>query len=209
MNVKSGIQSWNQTINLSIPQYSMKSISKSPSTLTKPQQGKQRWLIGSGLVITLVAVAAVIAVRQKPDLLVPVIKAGVPLAGAAKYSKVVDYAVKRAETPQITVQELKQLIDSKATDYVLLDVRTPEEYNLSKIPGSVNVPLTEIEKGQGINQVKSMLNGRRLIAYCTHGYRSGKALVQLQDAGIKGTQYAGGIKEWTEKIDPSLPRNNW
>lgn len=196
-------------INLSIPQYSMKSISESPSNLANPQPGKQRWLIGSGLVIALAAIAGVITVRQKPDLLVPVIKAGVPLAGLAKYSKAVDYAVKRAETPQINAQELKQLIDSKATDYVLIDVRTPEEYKLSKIPGSVNVPLTEIEKGPGINQVKSLLKGRRLIAYCTHGYRSGKALVKLQDAGIKGTQYAGGIKEWTEKIDPSLPRNNW
>lgn len=187
----------------------MKSISESPSNFAKQKQGKQRWLIGSGVAIAVGAIAAVIAVRQKPDLLVPVIKAGVPLAGLAKYSSVVDYAVKRAETPQITAQELKQLIDSKATDYVLLDVRTPEEYKLSKIPGSVNVPLTEIEKGPGVDQVKSLIKGRRLIAYCTHGYRSGKALVHLQNGGIKGTQYAGGIKEWTEKIDPSLPRNNW
>jgi len=187
----------------------MKSISESPSNFVKTQSKKPWWLIGGGLTLAVGAIAAVVAVRQKPDLLVPVIKAGLPISGLAKYSSVVDYAVKRAETPQISAEQLKQLIDSKATDYVLLDVRTPEEYKLSKIPGAVNVPLTEIEKGPGINQVKSMLNGRRLIAYCTHGYRSGKALVKLQDAGIKGTQFAGGIKEWTEKIDPSLPRNNW
>lgn len=187
----------------------MKSISESPSTPVKTQSKKQWWLIGSGLALTVGAITAVIAVRQKPDLLVPIIKAGVPLAGLAKYSSVVDYAVKRAEMSQISAEQLKQLIDSKATDYVLLDVREPDEYKLSKIPGSVNVPLTEIEKGLGIEQVSSMLKGRRLIAYCTHGYRSGKALVKLQDAGIRGTQFAGGIKEWTEKIDPSLPRNNW
>jgi adenylyltransferase/sulfurtransferase len=166
-------------------------------------------LIGGGAAVAVGAVAAALAVGHNPDLLIPAIKAGVPLRWASPYSGVVKSAVKRADTPQISAQELKQLIDNKATDYLLLDVRTPEEYKLSKIPGSVNVPLTEIQQGAGIDKVKSMLKGRRLIAYCTHGYRSGAALVKLQDAGVAGTQYSGGIKEWTEKIDPSLPRNNW
>ena len=42
-----------------------------------------------------------------------------------------------------------------------------------------------------------------MIAYCTHGYRSGVALVKLQDAGVPGTQYSGGIQDWTKEIDPS------
>jgi adenylyltransferase/sulfurtransferase len=208
-NVNGGIQAWSQEIDPSIPQYSMKDISEYQSTLAQPHSKKQRWLVGGGLAAALGTVAAVIVVGHNPDLLVPLIKAGVPLKWASNYSGLVRFAVKRAETPQISSQELKQLIDSKATDYLLVDVRTPEEYNLSRIPGAVNIPLTEIEKGSGINKIKSTLNGRRLIAYCTHGYRSGVALVKLKDAGINGTQYSGGIKEWTEKIDPSLPRNNW
>lgn len=187
----------------------MKDISVSQTTLAKPYTKKQWWLAGSGLAVVLGTVAAVMAVRQSPERLVPLIKAGVPLEWAAKYWSAVDFAVKRAETPQVTSQQLKQLIDSNATDYLLVDVRTPEEYKLSRIPGAVNVPLTEIQQGAGIDQVKSMLKGRHLIAYCTHGYRSGVALVKLKNAGISGIQYPGGIKEWTEQIDPSLPPNGW
>lgn len=208
-NVQGGIDAWSQEIDPSIPQYSMKDISAHPPTSAKSISKKQMWLVGGGLAVTVGTVAAALTVAHKPDLLIPVINAGVPLKWAAPYSNVVKFAVKRAETPQITSQQLKQLIDSKATDYMLLDVRTPEEYKLSKIPGAVNIPLTEIEQGRGIDKVKSQLQGRRLIAYCTHGYRSGVALVALQDAGIPGTQYSGGIQGWTKEIDPSLPPNGW
>lgn len=210
-NVQGGIDAWSQEIDPSIPQYSMKDISANPptSTQSKSLSNKQKWLAGGGLAVAVGTVAAAITVAHKPDLLIPVINAGVPLKWAAPYSNVINFAIKRAETPQITSQQLKQLIDSKKTDYMLLDVRTPEEYKLSKIPGAVNVPLTEIEQGRGIDKVKSQLQGRKLIAYCTHGYRSGVALVKLQDAGVRGTQYSGGIQEWTKEIDPSLPRNGW
>lgn len=208
-NVQGGIDAWSQEIDPSIPQYSMKDISTHPPASAKSISKKQMWLAGGGLAVTVGTVAAALTVAHKPDLLIPVINAGVPLKWAAPYSNVIKFAVKRAETPQITSQELKKLIDSKATDYMLLDVRTPEEYKLSKIPGAVNVPITEIEQGRGIDKVKSQLQGRRLIAYCTHGYRSGVALVKLQDAGIRGTQYSGGIQEWTKEIDPSLPPNGW
>ena len=208
-NVQGGIDAWSQEIDPSIPQYSMKDISAHPPTSAKSISKKQMWLVGGGLAVTVGTVAAALTVAHKPDLLIPVINAGVPLKWAAPYSNVVKFAVKRAETPQITSQQLKQLIDNKATDYMLLDVRTPEEYKLSKIPGAVNIPLTEIEQGRGIDKVKSQLQGRRLIAYCTHGYRSGVALVALQDAGIPGTQYSAGIQGWTKEIDPSLPPNGW
>lgn len=210
-NVQGGIDAWSQEIDPSIPQYSMKDISAHSPTSAKSKSlsKKQIWLAGGGLAVTAGTVAAALTVAHKPDLLIPVINAGVPLKWAAPYSNVVKFAVKRAETPQITSQELKQLIDSKKTDYMLLDVRTPEEHKLSKIPGAVNVPLTEIEQGRGIDKVKSQLQGRRLIAYCTHGYRSGVALVKLQDAGVRGTQYSGGIEQWTKEIDPSLPPNGW
>lgn len=186
----------------------MKNTLENQLTQTKPRPIKKLWLYGVGVALALGAFGTLATVRHNPDLLIPVIKAGVPVKWATNVG-FVDYAIKRAETPQISAQELKQLIDTKDKNYLLLDVRTPEEYKLSHIPGSVLVPLTEIQEGSGIQKVKSMLNGRRLIAYCTHGYRSGVALVKLQDSGIEGTQFSGGIKEWTEKIDPSLPRNNW
>lgn len=197
-----------QKTNPSLPQYSMKNTIDSQVTPTNKPSNSKRWLYGIGVALALGVVGAVAAVRHNPDLLVPAIKAGVPLNWARGLSTV-DFAIRRAETPEISAQELKKIVDSKDPSYLILDVRTPEEYKISHIPGAVLVPLTEIQQGSGVEKVKSMLNGRQLVAYCTHGYRSGRALVKLQEGGVKGTQYTGGIQEWTQKIDPSLPRNGW
>lgn len=106
---------------------------------------------------------------------------------------------------EITVQELKEILDSDAKDYVLLDVRNPGEYEIAKIPGSVLVPLPDIESGEGIGKVKELLNGHRLIAHCKMGGRSAKALGILQEAGIQGTNVKGGITAWSREIDASVP----
>ncbi|MGB7440352.1 MAG: molybdopterin-synthase adenylyltransferase MoeB [Coleofasciculaceae cyanobacterium] len=114
-------------------------------------------------------------------------------------------AKQKMAIPEMTVQELKQLLDGGAKDFVLLDVRNPNEYDIAKIPGSVLVPLPEIEKGPGIEQVKEILNGHRLIAHCKMGGRSAKALAILKDAGIEGTNVKGGITAWSKEIDSSVP----
>jgi adenylyltransferase/sulfurtransferase len=105
----------------------------------------------------------------------------------------------------MTVRELKELLDSGANDFVLLDVRNPNEYEIAKIPGSVLVPLPDIENGAGVAQVKELLNGHRLIAHCKMGGRSAKALGILKQAGIEGTNVKGGITAWSREIDPSVP----
>ncbi|MEC4812832.1 MAG: molybdopterin-synthase adenylyltransferase MoeB [Scytonema sp. PMC 1069.18] len=110
------------------------------------------------------------------------------------------------EMQEITVQELKQLLDSASKDFVLLDVRNPHEYEIAKIPGSVLIPLSEIENGAGVTKVKEMLNGHRLIAHCKSGMRSAKALGILKEAGIEGTNVKGGILAWSKDIDPSVPQ---
>src|SRR5919202_4163656 len=114
-------------------------------------------------------------------------------------------AKRQKEMLEITVQELKQLFDKGAKDFVLLDVRNPNEYEIASIPGSVLLPLSEIENGQGVEKVKELLNGGRLIAHCKSGMRPPKALGILKDAGIDGTNVKGGILAWSKEIDPSVP----
>ncbi|WP_341528967.1 molybdopterin-synthase adenylyltransferase MoeB [Nostoc sp. UHCC 0302] len=106
---------------------------------------------------------------------------------------------------EMTVTELKELLDSGAKDFVLLDVRNPNEYDIAKIPGSVLVPLPEIENGNGVAKVKEILNGHRLIAHCKMGGRSAKALGILKEAGIDGTNVKGGITAWSREVDSSVP----
>ncbi|MEB3830630.1 molybdopterin-synthase adenylyltransferase MoeB [Phormidium sp. CCY1219] len=124
---------------------------------------------------------------------------GIPQAKAKE-------AQQKMEIPEMTVQELKQLIDSDATDFVLVDVRNPDEYEIGKIPGSVLVPLPDIERGEGVEKVKEVANGKRLIAHCKKGGRASKALQILKEAGIEGTNVTGGILAWSEQIDPSVPQ---
>lgn len=109
------------------------------------------------------------------------------------------------EMSEITVQELKQLLDSGTDDFVLLDVRNPHEYEIAQIPGAVLIPLSELENGQGVLKVKELVNGHRLIAHCKSGMRSAKALGILKEAGVDGTNVKGGILAWSKEIDPSVP----
>ncbi|HIK12379.1 MAG TPA: molybdopterin-synthase adenylyltransferase MoeB [Oscillatoriaceae cyanobacterium M33_DOE_052] len=108
---------------------------------------------------------------------------------------------------EMTVVELKQLIDSGADDFVLVDVRNPHEYDIARIPGAVLVPLPDIENGPGVAKVKELLNGHRLIAHCKMGGRSAKALAILKEkAGIDGTNVKGGINAWSQEVDPTVPQ---
>ena len=123
---------------------------------------------------------------------------GIPQAKAEE-------AKKQMEMSEMTVQELKELIESGADDFVLLDVRNPNEYEIANIPGSVLVPLPDIEDGEGVDKVKELLNGHRLIAHCKMGGRSAKALGILKEAGIEGTNVKGGITAWSREVDSSVP----
>ncbi|MEH2354751.1 MULTISPECIES: molybdopterin-synthase adenylyltransferase MoeB [unclassified Nostoc] len=123
---------------------------------------------------------------------------GIPQAKAEE-------AKQQLESLEMTVKDLKELLDSGAKDFVLLDVRNPHEYDIAKIPGSVLVPLPDIENGNGVAKVKEILNGHRLIAHCKMGGRSAKALAILKEAGIVGTNVKGGITAWSREIDPSVP----
>jgi sulfur-carrier protein adenylyltransferase/sulfurtransferase len=111
----------------------------------------------------------------------------------------------QAAMAEMSVVELKKVIDSGVDDYVLLDVRNPNEYEIARIPGSVLVPLPDIENGQGVEKVRSLVNGHRLIVHCKMGGRSAKAIGILKDAGINSTNVKGGIQAWSREVDASVP----
>ena len=124
---------------------------------------------------------------------------GIPQAQAAE-------AAEKSALMEMTVTELKTLIDNGPQDFVLIDVRNPNEYEIARIPGSVLIPLPDIEQGKGIEQVRELLNGHRLIAHCKLGGRSAKALGILKEAGIEGINVKGGITAWSQEVDPSVPQ---
>ena len=123
---------------------------------------------------------------------------GIPQAGAEEEKQ-------KSEMPEISVQELRNLMEHGADAFILLDVRNLNEYEIARIPGSVLVPLPEIEQGIGIEKVKELAKDHRLIAHCKMGGRSAKALSILREVGIEGTNLKGGITAWSREIDPSVP----
>lgn len=123
---------------------------------------------------------------------------GIPQAKAQE-------AAEQQKMTEITVVELKALIDSNANDYILIDVRNPNEYQIANIPNSVLIPLPDIENGAAIPKIKELVNGYRLIAHCKMGGRSAKALAILKEAGIEGINVKGGISAWSREVDSTVP----
>lgn len=92
----------------------------------------------------------------------------------------------------INAQEAKAIMDSQ-TDYVILDVRTEEEFNEKHIPGAILIPDYEIEeKAEEILTDKDKL----LLVYCRSGRRSKNASEILVRLGYTNIKEFGGIIDW-------------
>ena len=80
---------------------------------------------------------------------------------------------------------------------VLLDVRTPQEYQEGHIPGSKNLPLQTIDKVDSIVENKDTV----LYVYCHSGARSRQAASLLQYMGYSNVTNIGGIAAYSGKVE--------
>ena len=80
---------------------------------------------------------------------------------------------------------------------MLLDVRMPSEYAAGHIPGSVNVPLSELGRTQ--RQVPAYETP--LYVYCTVGMRAQMAVEQLTGAGYVNAVNIGGIMDYAGELE--------
>lgn len=87
---------------------------------------------------------------------------------------------------------------------LLVDVRTTPEWDLVHIPGSLHIPLDQIEERH--DEIE-LLPGQELAVLCHHGVRSLKAALALRALGHPGAvSVAGGIELWSQAADASVPR---
>jgi sulfur-carrier protein adenylyltransferase/sulfurtransferase len=99
------------------------------------------------------------------------------------------------------VKELKRKIDAKE-DFFLLDVREPNEFQIGRIPGSTLIPLGEVPQ-----RVSEIPRDKEIVVHCKMGGRSAKAAAFLRQQGYKDVKnLKGGILDWSDKIDPSVPK---
>ena len=93
---------------------------------------------------------------------------------------------------QITPAEAKALMDSEE-GYVILDVRTPEEFAEGHIEGAILIPDYEIgEKAENVLTDKDQL----ILVYCRSGRRSKNAANELAKLGYTNIKEFGGINDW-------------
>lgn len=99
---------------------------------------------------------------------------------------------KEAVYLNISAQEAKKIMDSE-TGYVILDVRTEEEFAEGHIPGAILIPDYEIEsKAEQILTDKNQL----ILVYCRSGRRSKNASEALVSLGYTNIREFGGIIDW-------------
>ena len=93
---------------------------------------------------------------------------------------------------QITPAKAKELMDSEK-DYIILDVRTPEEFAEGHIAGAILLPDYEI----GENASRVLTDKDQLVlVYCRSGRRSKNAASKLAALGYTNIKEFGGIMDW-------------
>ena len=93
---------------------------------------------------------------------------------------------------QITPAEAKEIMDTEQ-DYIILDVRTEEEFAEGHIEGAILIPDDEItEKAESILTDKE----QQILVYCRSGRRSKNAASLLVELGYTNVKEFGGIIDW-------------
>ena len=102
--------------------------------------------------------------------------------------------------PQMSVQELKRRLDA-GDSLLLLDVREPFEYQIAHIGGTF-IPMNDVPRR--LNEID---RNREIVVHCAVGGRSQRVAEFLKQNGYgKVSNLAGGIRAWSEQIDPSVPK---
>lgn len=97
----------------------------------------------------------------------------------------------------ITAQEAKQIMDTE-TGYVIIDVRTPEEYAEGHVPGAIVIPNTEIESRA---EMELPDKDQLILVYCRSGRRSKMAAQILVELGYTNVREFGGILDWPYEVE--------
>ena len=100
---------------------------------------------------------------------------------------------------EINVKELNKLFKENK-DFILLDVRTDNEVAISRINGSVHIPMNEIP-----HRLSELDKSKNIIVQCKLGQRSAKVCHYLLDNGFSHIKnLSGGIVAWSKEIDPTI-----
>ena len=117
--------------------------------------------------------------------ILPIFLAALLLAGCTAPAEEITYR-------QINMDEAITMMEEES-GYIILDVRTPEEFADKHIPGAINIPNEAI----GTEEIPELPDKDQLIlVYCRSGNRSKQASEKLAVLGYTNIVEFGGINDW-------------
>lgn len=101
-----------------------------------------------------------------------------------------------ASAPEISVEDLKKKFAAN-DDFILIDVREPDEFASSRIPGSVLIPKAHFFDATALDLLP---RDKEIILHCRSGVRSAHCLAIIQGAGFMNSRHlGGGILAWEKQ----------
>jgi rhodanese-related sulfurtransferase len=118
------------------------------------------------------------------------------------------------QVAHISTEQLAQWLASDRPNPILIDVRKPEEYAVSHLPGALHLPTVEAI------QHRDIPSDAAIVLYCSVGYRSARRSQQLQQTGYSHVMnLEGSLFEWhnqgypivanQEPVQQVHPYNRW
>jgi rhodanese-related sulfurtransferase len=141
--------------------------------------------------ILLIAMAATLAACGKPP----------APAGRVSFIDVAQSAVRQED--RVGVEQLAEWLIEERKDFVLIDVRSQDEYAKASIHEARNIPLAELVTSEII---ASLPGDRKVVVYSNGSENAAKAATMLRLAGLDAHLVTGGYNAWHERIlNPDIP----
>ncbi|NDF24510.1 MAG: MBL fold metallo-hydrolase [Thaumarchaeota archaeon] len=112
--------------------------------------------------------------------------------------------VKSTQDTVISGDNLWNSIKSDS-DVFLLDVREPQEFAEYRIPGAINIPLSQLFMPSSQSQLPK---DKKIVTICSHGNRSMVATFALAQNGLESTSLVGGMSLWNQVLNPTTLKEN-
>ena len=117
-----------------------------------------------------------------------------------------DAAADAARDSTITAVELRDMLAARERgerDFVLIDVREPNEFEIVSIPGAVLIPKGEFLNGSAL---ETLPQDRQVVLHCKVGGRSAEVLAVVKAAGFADAIHVGGgVLAWVSQVEPDKP----
>lgn len=113
----------------------------------------------------------------------------------AIFSSIYICAQDSTKVKSVTNSEFEKLIQSE--NVIILDVRTPKEFNEGHIPNALNI---DYRSDDFLKNIKELNKNKTIAVYCRSGGRSKLAAKKLIDSGFNVFELNKGIMNWSGEI---------